>query len=60
MTPMTRRPASGAQARLTMVTTTRLTRAARVSSLYRNWPALLSLDHTEGLLGLFMRKIIPE
>ena len=52
MTPtMTRSPASGAQVRPTMVTTTRLTRAALVSSLYSNWPALLSLDHSEGLLG---------
>ena len=52
MTPtMTRSPASGAQVRPTMVTTTRLTRAALVSSLYSNWPALLSLDQSEGLLG---------
>ena len=51
MTPvMTRSPASGAQVRPTMVTTTSVTLAALVSSRYRNWPAVLSLDHSEGLL----------
>ena len=59
MTPvMTRSPASGAQVRPATVTTTSVTRAARVSSRYRNWPALLSLDHSEGLLGDVMNRLL--